>query len=74
MSMKKKDVKPVVETMLLVLGETLAKGQEMNLQPFGRIKVNNTKDLAKAQVHSVRIRQAKSAMEIDDDGMAEAAE
>jgi nucleoid DNA-binding protein len=72
--MKKKDVKPVVETMLLVLGETLAKGQEMNLQPFGRLKVNNTKDLAKAQVHSVRIRQAKNAMEIAGDGMAEAAE
>lgn len=73
--MKKKDVKPVVEAMLGVLGETLSKGQEMNLQPFGRVKVNNTKELAKSQVHSVRIRQAKAALDNDSsDGLADAAE
>ncbi len=73
--MKKKDVKPVVEAMLGVLGETLSRGQEMNLQPFGRVKINNTKDLAKAQVHSVRIRQAKGALEkAGNDDMQEAAE
>ena len=72
--MKKKDVKPVVEAMLGVLGETLAKGQEMNLQPFGRVKVNNTKELAKAQVHSVRIRQSKAASSDADDSMPDAAE
>ena len=72
--MKKKDVKPVVEAMLSVLGETLSRGQEMNLQPFGRVKVNNTKELAKAQVHSVRIRQAKGALEKADDHMQDAAE
>lgn len=72
--MKKKDVKPVVEAMLGVLGETLAKGQEMNLQPFGRVKVNNTKELAKAQVHSVRIRQSKAAISDADDSMPDAAE
>ncbi len=72
--MKKKDVKPVVEAMLGVLGETLSKGQEMNLQPFGRVKVNNTKDLAKAQVHSVRIRQSKAALGDADEGLADAAE
>ena len=63
--MKKKDVKPVVEATLAVLGDVLARGQEMNLQPFGRLKVNNTKDLAKSQVHSVRIRQSKPAGEQD---------
>lgn len=72
--MKKKDVKPVVEAMLGVLGETLAKGQEMNLQPFGRVKVNNTKELAKAQVHSVRIRQSKAAISDADESMPDAAE
>ena len=72
--MKKKYVKPVVEAMLGVLGETLAKGQEMNLQPFGRVKVNNTKELAKAQVHSVRIRQSKAAISDADDSMPDAAE
>ena len=72
--MKKKDVKPVVEAMLGVLGETLAKGQEMNLQPFGRIKVNNTKELAKAQVHSVRVRQSKAAIGDADADLPDAAE
>lgn len=72
--MKKKDVKPVIEAMLGVLGETLSKGQEMNLQPFGRVKVNNTKDLAKAQVHSVRIRQSKNAIGDIDEPIADAAE
>ena len=57
--MKKKDVKPVVEATLEALGESIAKGQELNLQPFGRLKINNTKELAKAMVHSVRIRQSK---------------
>lgn len=72
--MKKKDVKPVVEATLALLGETLAKGQEMNLQPFGRVKVNNTKELAKAQVHSVRIRQSKAAAEDAADQLPDAAE
>jgi len=72
--MKKKDVKPVVEAMLGVLGETLSRGQEMNLQPFGRIKVNNTKELAKAQVHSVRVRQSKAAIGDAETDLPDAAE
>ena len=61
--MKKKDVKPVVEATLGALGEAIARGQELNLQPLGRVKVNNTKELAKSQVHSVRIGQSKEARE-----------
>ena len=61
--MKKKDVKPVVEATLGALGEAIARGQELNLQPLGRVKVNNTKELAKSQVHSVRFRQSKEARE-----------
>merc|ERR1711916_371591 len=71
--MKKKDVKPVVEATLEVLGEAISNGQELNLQPFGRIKVNNTKDLANAQVHSVRICQSKASRS-NDDGFIDAAE
>lgn len=65
--MKKKDVKPVVEATLDALGEAISNGQELNLQPLGRVKVNNTKDLANAQVHSVRIRQSKAARSEDED-------
>ena len=70
--MKKKDVKPVVEATLEALGECIAKGQELNLQPFGRLKVNNTKELSKAMVHSVRIRQSK--MFGSDEDFSDAAE
>lgn len=59
--MKKKDVKPVVEATLATLGEAIARGQELNLQPLGRIKVKNTKELSKASVHVVRVRQSKVA-------------
>ena len=65
--MKKKDVKPVVEATLEALGEAISNGQELNLQPLGRVKVNNTKDLAKAQVHSVRIRQSKAIRDADEE-------
>ena len=41
---KKKDAKPVIEAMLAVLGQTLAEGREMNLQPLGKIKINRAKD------------------------------
>ncbi|WP_306116557.1 MULTISPECIES: HU family DNA-binding protein [unclassified Roseovarius] len=58
---KKKYAKPVVEAMLEVLGETLAKGREMNLQPFGKVKYNRTKETTSARVVVTKIRQSKPA-------------
>lgn len=58
---KKKYAKPVVEAMLEVLGETLAKGREMNLQPFGKVKYNRTKETISARVVVTKIRQSKPA-------------
>lgn len=72
--MKKKDVKPVVEAMLAVLGQAIAEGRELNVQPLGRIKVNNTKELSNSMVHTLRIRQSKNAVESDDGDVADAAE
>lgn len=59
--MKKKDVKPVVEAALAVLGEALSKGEEMNLQPLGKLMINNSKEVSNAQVLNVRIRRSKQA-------------
>ena len=56
---KKKFAKPVVEAMLAILGEELAEGREMNLQPLGKIKHNRTKDTPNAKVIIVKIRQKK---------------
>lgn len=57
---KKKDAKPVVEAMLAVLGEALADGRELNLQPFGKVKLNRTKEMANARVIIAKIRQSKN--------------
>ena len=56
---KKKDVKPVVEAMLMVLGSALQDGRELNLQPMGKFKVNREKKMAEGKVLVARIRQAK---------------
>lgn len=56
---KKKDAKPVVAAMLEVLGESLAEGRELNLQPMGKLKLNRTKETPKARIIVCKIRQSK---------------
>ena len=57
---KKKDAKPVIEAMLEVLGEALADGRELNLQPLGKFKLNRIKDTPNARVIVAKIRQSKN--------------
>jgi DNA-binding protein HU-alpha len=71
---KKKDVKPVVEAMLAVLGEALGEGRELVLQPLGRIKVTRVKETGNGRVMICRVRQGggggkgrKEALAEDDD-------
>ena len=59
-SMKKKDVKPVVEAMLGVLGDVLAEQRELNLQPLGKLKVQRAKELPDGRALVLKLRQ-KSA-------------
>lgn len=54
---KKRDVKPVVETMLAVLGEALADDREFNLRPFGQLKIRNARDTNNGRIIVARIRQ-----------------
>ncbi|WP_299414570.1 HU family DNA-binding protein [uncultured Sulfitobacter sp.] len=58
--MKKKDVKPVVEAMLAVLGDAFAEQREMNLQPLGKMKVQRGKELPDGRALVLKLRQ-KSA-------------
>ncbi len=53
----KKHVKPVIEAMLAVLGEAIAEGRELNLQPLGKVKRKRMKDTGKARVIVASIRQ-----------------
>lgn len=58
--MKKKDVKPVVESMLEVMGKSLTDGEEMNIQPFGKLMIKRSKELENARVMVCKIRQSKA--------------
>lgn len=57
--MKKKDVKPIVEATLAVLGAALQDSRELNLQPLGKIKVNREKKKPSGKVMIARIRQSQ---------------
>jgi DNA-binding protein HU-alpha len=60
---KKKDAKPVVEAMLAVLGETVASGRELNLQPLGKLRINRTEIKENGKVIICKLRQSKAAVE-----------
>jgi len=72
--MKKKDVKPVVEAALSVLGEALSKGEPMNLQPFGKLRVTQQKELPNGALVVARIRRSSQSVAADETPLAEPAE
>lgn len=57
---KKKDAKPVVEAMLAVLGENIAQGRELNLQPLGKLRINRTMEKGNGRVIVCKLRQSLS--------------
>jgi len=59
--MKKKDVKPVVEATLAVLGTALSNEEPLNLQPLGKVVINRKKELANGEVLITRIRRSTQA-------------
>ena len=60
---KKKDVKDVVEATLQVLGEALAAGEELNLPPLGKAKVNRQKGVAGGDMYIIRLRRGNAKAE-----------
>ncbi len=74
---KKKDAKPVVEAVLSILGECLADGRELNLQPLGKLRINRTEDHTGYRIIVCKLRQqilAAEAVKADQDPLADAAE
>lgn len=57
--MKRGQVKPAVEATLAVLGDALQKGEDLNLEPMGKLKVKNEKDVGAAHIYSCRVRRKK---------------
>lgn len=54
---KKRDAKPVIEAMLSVLGTAISEGRDLNLHPFGKLKVNRTKIGKGAKIMICKLRQ-----------------
>jgi nucleoid DNA-binding protein len=71
---KKRDVKPVVDAMLAVMGETIAEGREMNLAPMGKLKITRMKKTTKAHIITARLRRTESDVTDAPDPLAQAAE
>lgn len=65
---KRKEVKQAVEATLAILGEALASGRELNLQPLGKMRINRVEEKANGRVIFCRFRQsAKNVAGMSDD-------
>ena len=56
---KRKDVKPIVEAVLEVMGKAIGDGVELNLKPLGKVKIARTKQVANGRVINLRLRQSE---------------
>lgn len=56
---KKSVAKPIVEAVLAVLGETVAAERELNMPPFGKLKIQRVKDTSDARITVAKLRQPK---------------
>lgn len=71
---KKRDAKPAIEAALAILGEALSEGRELNLRPFGKLKVTRMKKGDHGQIINARVRQPQEDENSGDDPLAHAAE
>ncbi|MEO0389839.1 MAG: HU family DNA-binding protein [Pseudomonadota bacterium] len=58
---RKQDARAVVEAMLDTMGEAIAEGRELQLQPFGTLKVRRAKDVPNGRVMTAKIRRRTAA-------------
>ena len=57
--MKRAEVKKVVEATLATMGLALQDSRDLNVQPFGTVKINRERKLPDGKVVVARIRQAR---------------
>ncbi|SEM82030.1 HU family DNA-binding protein [Palleronia pelagia] len=60
---KKPEAKPIVEAMLAVMGQALSDGEQLNLQPFGKVKVQKKKDLPNGQALTLKLRRSSQSLD-----------
>lgn len=71
---KKKDAKPAIEALLAILGESIAEGRELNLQPLGKLRINRSEDKGNGRVIVCKLRQATTPEKEETVPLAEPAE
>jgi hypothetical protein len=71
---KKRFVRPVIDSVLRQLGDTLSEGTTVNIKPLGKAWVQRTNDQANAEVLIVKLRRPKAQPPQPEDPLAEAAE
>lgn len=54
---KKKDVKLIIEAALGVLGDALSAGEELNLPPLGKMKVNRQRQEGNSEILILKLRR-----------------
>ena len=71
-TLKKRDVKPAVETALAVISEALIRGDDVILPPLGKLRVVKSKELdGGAQVLTLKLRTPKNASLVAKTGLAQ---
>lgn len=56
----KKQIREVVEATLIALGEALSKGEELNLPPFGKLKVNRQHERSGGEMMTLKLRRGSA--------------
>jgi len=64
--LKKRDVKPVLDHLLAVMGDALAEGKELVVPPMGRIKTHKKKQAAKKTIFFAKIHQNMTQKPVGD--------
>lgn len=73
--LKKRDAKLALDATLALIGEALARGEDLILPPLGRVRVVKAKDLGKgAQLLTLKLRSGKDAAQSSKTGLATEAE
>lgn len=62
--LRRRDAKQAVEAMLEVLGETLAEGREINLQPMGKLILKRSTERGPNRISILKLRQRTKSDEI----------
>lgn len=59
--LKKPQARAAVDAALEILGDAMSKGEAINLEPLGKLKVQKEKDAGSARIYALRVRRKKTS-------------